>query len=121
VLKKAGILVAAAAAGLVALSPMAFAWGPHEDAPVNHTNVSEDNVGNNCDFGQAGSLVDQDVTGGNALVGAAGLVTGIAAPVDAQTQALNCLNVVSDTESNDNSGNTVRSSTSDVTRDSFNR
>jgi hypothetical protein len=120
VLKKAGILAATAVAGLVALSPMAFAWDHHEDAPVNHTNVSEGNTGNDCSFDAAGSLVDQNLAGGDALAGVAGLVTGLAAPVDAQTQAANCTNVVTDNESNDNSGNTVRSSTSDVTRDSFN-
>jgi len=119
VLKKAGILVAAAAAGLVALSPIAFA-GEHHEAPVNHTNVSQDNVGNDCASRQEAAQVDQDVTGGDALAGVAGLVTGIAAPVDAQTAALNCTNLVFDNESNDNSGNTVRSRSTDLTRDSFN-
>jgi hypothetical protein len=119
VLKKAGIITGAVVAGVLALSPIAFA-GEHHQAPVNHTNVSDGNVGNDCDFDAAGALVRQGLTGGDALAGAAGLVSGIASPVDAQTQAANCTNVVSDSVSNDNSGNTSRTSTSDVTRGSFN-
>jgi hypothetical protein len=121
VLKKAGILVAAAAAGLVALTPFAFA-GDHHDAPapVNHTNISEGNVGNDCDFGQAGSRVAQNLTGGNSLVDVAGAVTGIVTPADAQTQLGNCTNLnLSDVVDSD-SNNTERTRTENVTDGSFN-
>jgi hypothetical protein len=117
VLKKAGILVAAAAAGVVALTPMAFAWG-HQDAPapVNHTNIDENNVGNDCAFGQSGSKVAQDLTGGNSLLAAAGAVTGAVIPADAQTQLGNCTNLnVSDVlDSDSNNTSRTRNSTETV-------
>jgi hypothetical protein len=120
VLKKAGILVAAAAAGLVALTPMAFAGGHHEDAPTNHTNISKDNVGNDCDFGQTGSQVDQSLIGGNSLVAAAGAVTGAVIPADAQTQLGNCTNLnVTDVIDSD-SNNRTATRTENRTEDSFN-
>jgi outer membrane lipoprotein SlyB len=122
VLKKAGILVAAAAAGVVALTPMAFAWGGdhHEQAPVNHTNVSEHNVGNDCAFGQAGSLVDQNLVGGNSLLAAAGAVTGAVTPADTQSQLGNCTNVnLSDVIDSD-SNNVDQSRTVTRTEGSFN-
>jgi hypothetical protein len=112
VLKKAGIVVAAAATGLLALSPLAFA---------DTTNVESGNVTNDCDFGQAGPQVEQTLTGGSSLLGAADLVTGAVIPADVQTQAANCTNLsvtdVADLDSNNvertytrtetvNSGNT---------------
>jgi hypothetical protein len=122
VLKKTGIIVSVVAAGALGLGGLAFAHeAPHQDAPANITTTQDDNVGNNCDFGQAGSLVDQDLVGGNGtLAAAAGAVTGIAAPVDAQTQALNCANASFSNETNSNSGNTVRQDTRTETVDSGN-
>jgi len=112
VLKKAGIVVAIAATGLLAVSPLAFA--------DDYTNVESGNVSNDCAFGQAGSEVSQNLTGGSSLLGVAGLVTGLAAPVTTQTQAANCTNVnvsdVFDSESN----NTTRTSTRTTIEDSFN-
>jgi hypothetical protein len=121
VLKKAGIVVAAAATGLLALSPLAFAGEHHEaPAPVNHTNVESGNVTNDCDFGQQGPQVDQTLTGGSSLLGAADLVTGAVAPVTAQTQAGNCTNVnVSDVVDSD-SNNTTETVNRTRVEDSFN-
>jgi hypothetical protein len=105
VLKKAGLIAGVAMAGLLALSPLAFA----------DTNTSSDNTSNDCTLGQAGPLVDQDLTQGDS--GAAGLVnpvTGLVAPITAQTQAANCTNVVNSQETNTDSGNDV--STDDRTR-----
>jgi hypothetical protein len=109
VLKKTGIIVSVVAAGAIGLGGFAFAHeAPHHDAPANVMNSQSDNVGNDCDFGQAGSLVDQGVTGGDSgLAGVAGAVTGLAAPVDAQTQLGNCTNASFRNESNTDSGNTV--------------
>jgi hypothetical protein len=97
VLKKAGIIAGAVAAGLVALTPLAFA---------DSSNTESGNVSNNCDLGQAGPQVAQSLTQGDS--GAAGLVnpvTGLVAPITAQTQAANCLNIVNSQETNTNSGN----------------
>jgi hypothetical protein len=106
VLKKTGIVVAAAATGLLALSPLAFA---------DTTNTQSDNTTNDCALGQDAGATRQSLTGGDSgLLGAAGLVTGVVAPVTAQTQAANCTNIVSKTEDNENSNNHVR--TDDRTR-----
>jgi hypothetical protein len=121
VLKKTGIIVAAAATGVLALSGLAFAHPAHQDAPASVTNMESGNVTNDCDFDQAGSLVDQTLTSGSSLLAAAGPVTGAATPADTQTQAGNCTNLsvtdVADLDSNNvertytrtetvNSGNT---------------
>jgi hypothetical protein len=122
VLKKTGIIVSAATAGVLALGGFAFATTPHHEAPapVNHTNVSEDNVGNDCTFGQDGPKVDQNLTGGDSLVGIAGAVTGAVAPITAQTQALNCTNLNFKDLVDSNSNNDTRTSNSTVTRGSGN-
>jgi hypothetical protein len=120
VLKKTGIIVSVAAAGVLGLGGLAFATTPHHDAPSSTTNVQDGNVGNDCAFGQDGPELAQSLTGGDNTVGAAGLVTGIAAPITAQTQALNCTNISNSSVSNDNSGNDVRTRTETVTRDSNN-
>jgi hypothetical protein len=105
VLKKTGIIVAAAATGVLALSGLAFAHpAPHHDAPASVTNMESGNVGNDCDFDQAGSQVAQDLTSGSSLLAAAGPVTGAVIPADVQTQAGNCTNLsvtdVADLDSN---------------------
>ncbi len=120
-LKKTGIIVAAAAVGVLSLGGLAFAHPAHEDAPANVTNVESGNVTNDCDFDQEGSRVAQDLTGGSSLLGLADAVTGVVTPADVQTQAANCTNLsvtdVADLDSNNvertytrtetvNSGNT---------------
>lgn len=97
-LKKAGIVVAAATAGLLALSPLAFAGDKgHEDTKGDHAApttsvVSEETTSRSpeCTFeADADNSVEQAGEGGDAgLVGAAGgLVTQLGAPINAQTQA----------------------------------
>jgi hypothetical protein len=121
-MKKAGIIVAAAAAGLVALTPFAFATGSHHESPrdVNYSNVEDGNVTNDCEFGQEGPAVAQDLTGGSSLLGAADLVTGAVAPITAQTQAGNCTNLNFDDLVDSNSNNTDESATRTEVEDSYN-
>jgi hypothetical protein len=122
VLKKTGIIVSVVAAGALGLGGIAFAHeAPHHDAPANITNTQSDNTSNDCDFGQAGPLVDQDLTGGDGgLAGVANPVTGLVAPITAQTQAANCLNVVSRTEDNTDSNNTTSTDSRSRVDHSFN-
>jgi hypothetical protein len=122
VLKKAGILVAVAAAGVVAITPFAFAGNGHHESSsdVNYSNVEENNVGNDCEFGQEGAAVAQDLAGGDSLLGVAGAVTGAVAPVTTQTQALDCTNVnLSDVVDQD-SNNETRTATRTEVEDSYN-
>jgi outer membrane lipoprotein SlyB len=95
VLKKAGILVGVAAAGVLALTPFAFADNDHHESSdvTTYSNVEEGNLANDCEFGQAGALVDQNLVGGDSLLAAAGAVTGAVAPADTQTQLGNCTNI----------------------------
>jgi len=124
VLKKAGILVGVAAAGVIAITPFAFAGdhgSSHESSgETNYSNVEENNVGNDCEFGQEGAAVAQDLTGGDSLLGVAGAVTGGVAPVTTQTQALGCTNVnLSDVVDQD-SNNETRTAERTEVEDSFN-
>lgn len=111
-LKKAGIVVAIAATGLLAVSPLAFA--------DDYTNLESGNVSNDCAFGQAGPEIAQNLTGGSSLLGVAGLVTGAIAPVTTQTQAANCTNVNVSDVIDSNSNNSTRTSTRTTIEDSFN-
>ncbi len=121
-LKKTGIIVSAATAGVLALGGFAFATTPHHEAPapVNHTNISEDNVGNDCEFDQDGPAIAQDLTGGSSLLDVAGPVTGLVAPITAQTQALNCTNLNFKDLVDSNSNNDTRQLDETVIRDSGN-
>jgi hypothetical protein len=117
VLKKAGIVVAAAAAGLLALSPLAFA---DEVDSIEYTNVEEGNLTNDCEFSQAGPDIDATTTGGSSLLGIAGLATQVIAPVTTQAQALNCTNIgISDVIDSDSNNVTSESSRTEI-EDSFN-
>ncbi len=118
-LKKAGIIAAIATAGALALTPLAFAHGS-APAPADQTNIESGNVGNDCKFGQDGPEVRSTATGGNSLVGAAGLVTDVIAPITAQTQALNCTNLNVSDLVDSNSNNDTRTATSTETDGSFN-
>jgi hypothetical protein len=126
VLKKAGIVVAAAAAGLLALSPLAFAHddnGGSPEAPPTTVVVEEGDTTSRspeCNFDAAAdNSVDQEGVGGGSLLGLGGLVGNTAAPVNAQTQApvLSCNNIedILSTETTDNSedNDVTRSSTED--------
>jgi hypothetical protein len=136
-LKKAGIVVAVAAAGLVAVSPLAFATdghehhghnghdrdhGHHHSAPrdVEYTNVERDNLTNDCAFAQTGPDVDTTATGGSSgLLGLGGLVANVVAPVSAPIQALNCTNIGVSDVIDVNSNNDTRTATSTEVDDSF--
>jgi hypothetical protein len=124
VLKKTGIIVATATAGLLAVGGLAFATTPHHDdepTRANYSNVEQGNVGNDCEFGQQGSLVAQDLTGGSGgLLGVGGAVTGAVAPVQTATQALNCTNVNVTDVADIDSGNTTRTRTETEVEDSNN-
>jgi hypothetical protein len=123
VLKKTGIIVATAAAGLMTVGGLAFATTPHHDEPTraNYSNVEEGNVGNDCEFGQQGALVAQDLTGGSGgLLGVGGAVTGAVAPAQVATQALNCTNLNVTDVADIDSGNTTRTMTETEVEDSNN-
>jgi hypothetical protein len=129
-LKKAGIIAATATAGLLAVSPLAFATtdGHHGDdhgshsRPVNvdQTNIEKGNLSNDCDFGQDGPEVRSTATGGSSLLGIAGLVTDVIAPVTAQTQLLNCNNINVSDLVDSNSNNDTRTDNRTSVGDSFN-
>ena len=91
-LKKAGIVVAAATAGLLALSPLAFAGdkGGHDDGKGHHhMTETQESPSAQCTFdATADNSVEQGGTGGESLLGGvAGAVSNVAAPVNGQTQA----------------------------------
>ena len=133
-LKKAGIIVAASAAGILAFSPLAFAGSKGDDnGGSRHDNddkktskvvkkdddgdTKKDNLENECDFSNEGGDVDQGVLGGSSLAGAVGAVTGIAANATSQLDTLNCNNVnvqdVVDLDSNNEESTTTRTSVED--------
>jgi hypothetical protein len=109
VLKKAGIVVAVAATGLLVTTPIASA----EAAPAQASNT--------CSFSQSGGTVTQVLTGGSSLIGVGGAVTAIAIPVTTQTQALNCTAINVSDVVDVNSGNTTSSSVRTRIQNSFNR
>jgi hypothetical protein len=108
VLKKAGIVVAVAATGLLVTTPIASA----ATAPAQ--------VSNNCSSTQSGGTITQVVTGGSGLL-VGGAAAAAAAPVTTQTQALNCTAVNISDLVNANSGNTTSSSVRTRIQNSFNR
>lgn len=100
-LKKAGIIVATAAAGVLALSPLAFAGEKHDsDKSKDHhatkvveNNRTEENISNDCEFGNTTGDTEQGVFGGSSLLGALGAVAGTVTNIPAQLNTLNCTNV----------------------------
>jgi hypothetical protein len=109
VLKKAGIIVAAAATGLLAVSSVAFA------------DTTEGNITNDCAFGNSTGETSQMLDGGSSLLGLADLITGAVANAPVQTNALNCTNLNVEDVIDQDSNNATR--TVDVTEieDSFNQ
>jgi hypothetical protein len=82
VLKKAGIIVAAVATGVLAVSSVAFA------------DTEKGNLSNDCSFEQVGGDLEQGTFGGSGgLLEAVGAVTGIAANATTQANTGNCNNV----------------------------
>src|SRR3954471_2055766 len=83
VLKKAGIIVAAVATGVLAVSSVAFA------------DTSSGNLKNDCAFGNEGGAPAAGAVGGSSLLGAGlvGAVTSAASSITSQANTLNCNNV----------------------------
>ena len=129
-LKKAGIILATATAGALAFTPLAFAgdsghdagkhYGKgHEGHSVTHKSgdkkVEEGNLTNDCRFGNQGGSPTADAIGGSSLLGAAGLVTGLATDATSQLNTLNCNNVnVSDLVDQDSNNRTSTDNRSSV-------
>jgi hypothetical protein len=107
-LKKAGIIVAAAATGVLAVSGLAFA------------DTTSGNLGNDCAFGNASGDASQIQDGGSNLVS---ILTGIiGATTNAATQANvgNCTNLnVTDVLDNDSNNSTKTVDATEID-DSFN-
>ena len=109
VLKKAGIVVAVAATGLLVTTPLASA----ETAPAQ--------ASNNCTSTQSGGTISQTLVGGSSLLGVGGAVTGVITPTTTQTQAGNCTAVNVSDLVDFNSGNTTSNSVRNRIQSSFNR
>ncbi len=98
-LKKAGIIVTVAAAGLLAAGSFAFA----------DETITDDNGTNTCSFGQTGGAIDNPQAGGSAGLGVvANVVTSAIAPVLAQAPVGNCLNVDLEDLVDDGSNNVTK-------------
>jgi hypothetical protein len=102
-LKKAGIIAAAAVAGVVALTPFAFASEMSHDPSTNTTTVQKDNQDVQCDFAN-----NQTVTGAGGL---AGIAVGV--PINATAPILSCdnFNVSDVVDAGTNNPNTEVAST----------
>ena len=108
-LKKAGIIVAVAATGVLAVSSLAFA------------DTSEGNLKNDCAFGNEGGAPASSAIGGNSIVGdVLGLVTSAATDATTQANTLNCNNVqLKDlVDSGSNNKNDIKNTTK--VKDSYN-
>jgi hypothetical protein len=109
VLKKAGIIVAAVATGVLAVSSVAFA------------DTSTDNVKNDCTFGNVGGTPVGTATGGSSLLGAVDAVTSIVTDASTQANTGNCTNLnVTDVLDQD-SNNKTKDTTKTMIEDSFNQ
>jgi hypothetical protein len=108
VLKKAGIIVAAVATGVLAVSSLAFA------------DESAGNLKNDCAFGNAGGSPAAIAEGGNTLVSLVEAVTSIAADATTQANTANCNNVNITDIIDQNSNNRAKSTTKTMIDDSFN-
>ena len=108
-LKKAGIIVAVAATGVLAVSSFAFA------------DTSKGNVGNACTFGNASGAARQSITGDQGLLGAvAGVFTGLTTNAATQANTGNCTNVQLKDLIDNGSGNTSKTITKREVEHSFN-
>ena len=109
-LKKAGIIVAAAATGVLALTSVAFA-----------DTTTSGNVTNDCAFGNQGGSPSAVGDGGTSLLGALAAVTSLATTADTQANAANCTNVNVTDLVDDASGNNTRTVERTSIEDSFNQ
>ena len=131
-LKKAGIIVATAAAGVLAFSPLAFAGESHHDADkhygkkdhhakvVEENNTSTGNVSNDCQFGNEGGNPVAGAFGGSSLLGALGAVAATATDATSQLNTLNCTNINVSDLVDDGSNNTNREAEQTFIDGSFN-
>jgi hypothetical protein len=134
VLKKAGIIVAVAAAGALAFTPLAFAGSKDHDSHEHHgkddkshsvvkkedNDVNKDNLSNDCQFGNQGGSPRAGAFGGSSFLGVLGAVTSVAAGATSQLNTLNCNNInVSDLVDSD-SNNSDTSSEQTWIKESFN-
>jgi hypothetical protein len=132
VLKKAGIVVAASVAGILAFSPLAFAgeghdgdkhYGKKDDKGHSHVeegDVTTDNLSNDCQFGNEGGSPTAGAIGGSSLLGAVAAVASLATDATSQLNTLNCNNIeVSDVLDFDSNNETTTVDKTEVD-DSFN-
>ncbi len=130
-LKKAGIVVAAAAAGLLAVSPLAFAgeqghkgdkgdYGRHHKADTSHSVTYDHSPSCNAAPQTVGNNQPQSAGVASPLVALAGVAANIAAPITPQLQTpiLSCNNLqdIANVDIHDNFQDNSRS----VTNRSFN-
>ena len=108
-LKKAGIIVAVAATGVLAVTSLAFA------------DTSKGNLKNDCAFGNASGGATSMIDGGSSLLGGlAGLLTGAATNAATQTNAANCTNVNLSDLIDQDSNNKSKSSSKTKVEHSYN-
>jgi hypothetical protein len=108
-LKKAGIIAAVAATGVLALSGLALA------------DTTEGNLTNDCAFGNTTGETTQGLFGGSGLLGVLSPLTGAVTNLPVQTNAANCNNVQLKDLVDSGSGNTTATVTKREIEDSFNR
>ena len=129
-LKKAGIVVAASAASVLAFAPLAFAGDSGHDADKHYgkghstshdkdkdkdKDVKEGNLSNDCRFGNQGGSPTAAALGGSSILGAVGLVTAAATDVTGQLNTLNCNNInVSDLLDSDSNNRTEQTEKTSV-------
>jgi hypothetical protein len=92
VLKKAGIIVAVAAAGVLAVSPLAFAGeksdhGHGHDKGHGHVTNSKTVNSPSCSFANSSDSRSEQGVSSSSLLGAASLATNVTAPVTTQGNA----------------------------------
>ena len=120
-LKKTGIIAAVAVAGVIALTPFAFANNDTPaPAPAEQASIETDNATNDCPITQTGQEITTDAQGGDSFAGVAGLVGNVQAPVSAPIALGNCLNVELEDVADFNSNNDTTTRTSTEVEDSFN-
>ena len=108
-LKKAGIIVATVATGVLAVSSLAFA------------DTSEGNLKNDCAFGNEGGTPESSAVGGSSLVGdVLGAITSASSSVTSQANTANCTNVQLKDLFDDGSNNKSDTKTETTIEDSNN-
>ena len=107
-LKKAGIIAAVAATGVLAMAGLAMA------------DTTEENITNDCAFGNDAGETNQGLFGGSSLLGALSPLSGIIANAPVQTNTGNCTNLNLEDLIDQGSGNSSTTVTEREIDDSFN-